>query len=351
MKKRGLLLLVLVVLLVLAGCRKKEPEATPPVVEPTPPPPVEEIVPEETGEIGEIAVEISRGSLTTTQLTTAVKELPALLEQYLEEEGNLEIGKVKVTVGASHAATAETLAKGNIDLAFLPVEVFVLYGGETQLLCVDAYEADNGMLKPGQQALICAAPTEYGGQLAQRAGTGKPLSWMEVSHARWGIVAEDELRCDAFDLWLWDEYEGQRLEVLPDVKRYESYEDLFRGAAMEEIDALVLPDDIRADMAEQWGLAATAEDGTSTDGFGRTERIWDEVPVLDITERLCTTVAAAAQSEDFADGRLAIAVELALERMAQEHSDMMPLLGAERFVSAESEQLDPVRRLLTMETD
>ena len=350
MRKRGLLLLALVFLLALTGCRKKEPEATPPPVEPTPPPPVEEIVPEETEEIAELTVEISRGSLTTTQLTTAVKELPALLEQYLEEE-DLAIGKVTVTVGASHAATAETLAEGNIDLAFLPVEVFVLYGGETQLLGVDAYEADDGTLQPGQRALICAAPTEYGGQLAQRAGTGKPLSWLEVSQARWGIVAEDELRCDAFDLWLWDEYEGERLETLPDVKRYESYEDLFRAAAMKEIDALVLPDDVRADMAEQWSLAATAEDGTTTDGFGRTERIWDEVPVLDITERLCTTAAAAAQSEEFADGRLAIAVERALERMAQEHSDMMPLLGAERFVSAESGQLDPVRRLVTMKTE
>ena len=350
MKKKGLLLLIFILLLTLAGCRKQEPEEIVPPEEPTPPP-VEEIVPDETGEIGELAVEISRGSLTTTQLTTAVKELPALLEQYLEAEGNLEIEKVKVTVGASHAATAETLAKGNIDLAFLPVEVFVLYGGETQLLCVDAYEADNGMLKPGQQALICAAPTEYGGQLAQRAGTGKPLSWMEVSHARWGIVAEDELRCDAFDLWLRDEYEGERMETLPDVKRYESYEDLFRAAAMEEIDALVLPDDIRADMAGLWNLEAVAEDGTTTDGFGRTERIWDEVPVLDITERLCTTAAAAAESEVFADGRLAMAVERALERMAQEHSDMMPLLGAERFVSAESEQLDPVRRLVTMKTE
>ena len=350
MKKKGLLLLIFILLLTLTGCRKQEPEEIVPPEEPTPPP-VEEIVPEETGEIGELAVEISRGSLTTTQLTTAVKELPAILEQYLEAEGNLEIEKVKVTVGASHAATAETLAEGNIDLAFLPVEVFVLYGGETQLLGVDAYEADDGTLQPGQQALICAAPTEYGGQLAQRAGTGKPLSWMEVSHARWGIVAEDELRCDAFDLWLWDEYEGERMETLPDVKRYESYEDLFRAAAMEKIDALVLPDDIRADMAGLWNLEAVAEDGTTTDGFGRTERIWDEVPVLDITKRLCTTAAAAAESEVFADGRLAIAVERALARMAEENRDMMPLLGAERFVSAESGQLDPVRRLVTMKTE
>ncbi len=350
MKKKGLLLLIFILLLTLAGCRKQEPEEIVPPEDPTPPP-VEEIVPEETEEIDELAVEISRGRLTTTQLTTAVKELPALLKQYLEEEGNLKIGKVTVTVGASHAGTAETLAEGNIDLAFLPTEVFVLYGGETQLLGVDAFEADDGTLKPGQQALICAAPTEYGGQLAQRAGTGKPLSWMEVSHARWGIVAEDELRCDAFDLWLWDEYEGERLAALPDVKRYGSYEDLFRGAAMEEIDALVVPDDIRADMAELWNREALAEDGTPSDGFGRTERIWDEVPVLDITERLCTTAAAAAESEAFADGRLAIAVERALERMAQEHSDMMPLLGAEHFVSAESEQLDPVRRLVTMKTE
>lgn len=350
MKKRGTWLLILALLLTLAGCRKQEPEEVKPPEEPTPPP-VEEIVPEETGEIKELAVELSRGSLTTAQLATAVKELPALLEQYLEEEGNLEIGKVTVTVGASYAATAETLADGNIDLAFLPTEVFVLYGGETQLLCVDAYEADDGTLKAGEQALLCAAPTEYGRQLAQRAGSGKPLSWSEVSHARWGIVAEDELRCDAFTLWLWDEYEGERVETLADVTNYASYEDLFRAAALEEVDALVLPDDIRADAAELWMRQETTDGTTTVHGFGRSERIWDELPVLDITERICTTAAAAAQTEDFADGRLALAVERALERMAQEHSEWMPLFGAERFVSAESGQLDPVRRLLSMETE
>ena len=166
MKRQGVWLLILALLLTLAGCRKQEPEEVPPPEEPTPPP-VEEIVPEETGEIKELAVELSRGSLTTAQLATAVKELPALLEQYLEEEGNLEIGKVTVTVGASHAATAETLADGNIDLAFLPTEVFVLYGGETQLLCVDAYEADDGTLKAGEQALLCAAAGAHGGIVRQ----------------------------------------------------------------------------------------------------------------------------------------------------------------------------------------
>jgi len=117
------LALLCLFLLCLSACRRQELEEPP-----VPPDDVEEI--EEIEEIGEplqldsLSVEISRGSLTSEQLTSAVKELPALFEKHLTAEETLQIGDIRVTVGDSSAVTARALAAGNIDLAFLSTEGF-----------------------------------------------------------------------------------------------------------------------------------------------------------------------------------------------------------------------------------
>ena len=172
------------VLLLLSGCRKQEPEPEKPTV---PEPPAAEVVGPEVSAIRNLNVEISRGGLTTQQLADAVKTLPGLLQTYLQEAG-AEVETVKVTVGASHAATAQMLAAGNIDVAFLPVEEVLLYGGEAAVLYADGYEVGNGV-SAGMRTLICAAPTEYGGQLVQRAASENALTWQELNRARWGVLA------------------------------------------------------------------------------------------------------------------------------------------------------------------
>lgn len=335
MKKLSLLL-VLALVFSLTACKPKEEP------EPAPAEPVEE------GplRLEELAVEFPRNGLSTQQLADAVKKLPELLKTYFDKTGLVEVERVTVTVGSSPAATAQALKEGHIDLAFLPAEVFAEEGGGAVLLA-DARLLDDGSLRAGTRALICAAPTEYGSQLSGRASSGKPLSWNELERARWGVLDSASLGgYGCFDLWLADNYEGDRVSDLASVTVYDSYDTLFRAAANGEIDALTIRDDARADAAEVWTLDGTRTGEGGVRGYGRTEAIWEELPVLDVTETLCTT--AAAVRPELAENGFAPALEQALQRMSEEQPELMMVLGAQYFAAVTDAELNPTRRLAAL---
>ena len=335
MKKLSLLL-ALAMILTLVGCKpKEEPEPAP--VEP---------VEEEPLRLEEVAVEFPRNGLSTQQLTDAVKTLPDLLKTCFDETGLVEVERVTVTVGSSPAATAQALKEGHIDLAFLPAEVFAEEGGGAVLLA-DARILNDGSLRAGTQALICAAPTEYGEQLSSRTSSGKPLSRKELDRARWGVLDSASLGgYGCFDLWLADNYEGDRVSDLASVTVYDSYDALFRAAANGEIDAMTIRDDARTDAAEAWMLNNTRTGEGGVRGYGRTESIWDELPVLDVTETLYTTVAAVRP--ELAKNGFAPALEQVLQRMSEEQPELMLVLGAQYFAPVTDAELNPTRRLAAL---
>ena len=312
MKKLSLLL-ALALLLTLTACRKKEPEPSTP---PEPPAPVEEDV----LRLEELRLEFPRSGLGKDQLAGAAKELPELLKTYFEETGTVEVERVIVTVGSSPASSAQALEEDHIDLAFLP--------GTTALdgpavLLADAYPLADGTLRAGSRGLLCAAPTAYGEQLAGRASSGKPLSRAEVERARWGTVRGD---ADYVALWLADSF-GEPFNVT--VTACDSEEELFRAAADGAVDAIVIRDDARTET--DW-----TGDGT----------IWEQLPVLDVTETVYTTVAAV--SSELAEGDFVPALEQVLERLGGERPELMIVLGAEAFAPVTEEGLTATRRLAAL---
>ena len=307
--KKISLLLALALLLTLTACRKKEPEP------PTPPEPVEDVL-----RLEELRVEFPRSGLGKDQLAGAVKELPELLKTYFEETSTVEVERVTVTVGSSPASTAQALEEGHIDLAFLPGTAAP--DGPAVLLA-DAYPAEDDTLRAGSRGLLCAAPTAYGQQLAGRASSGKPLSRAEVERARWGTVAGD---ADYFALWLADSF-GEVFDGT--VTAFDSEDALFRAAADGAVDAIVIRDDARAE-------ADWTGDGT----------VWEQLPVLDVTETVYTTVAAARA--ELAEGAFAPALEQVLQRMSEEHPELMTVLGAEVFASVTEDGLTATRRLAAL---
>ena len=311
--KKVSLLLALALLLTLTACRKKEPE---PPAPPAPPEPVEEDV----LRLEELRVEFPRSGLGKDQLAGAVKELPELLKTYFEETGTVEVERVTVTVGSSPASTAQALEEGHIDLAFLPGTA--LPNGSAVLLA-DAYPAEDGTLRAGSQGLLCAAPTAYGEQLAGRSSSGKPLSRAEVERARWGTVAGD---ADYFTLWLADSF-GEAFDGT--VTAFDSEDALFRAAADGAVDAIIIRDDARAEA--DWTGGGT---------------VWEQLPVLDVTETVYTTVAAVAP--ELAEGAFAPALEQVLQRMSDERPELMTVLGAEVFASVTEDGLTATRRLATI---
>ena len=313
--KKVSLLLALVLLLTVTACRKKEPE---PPAPPTPPEPVEEDI----LRLEELRLEFPRSGLGKDQLAGAVKELPELLKTYVEETGTVEVERVTVTVGSSPASTAQALEEGHIDLAFLPGTAAP---DGSAVLLADAYPLEDGTLRAGSRGLLCAAPTAYGQQLASRASSGKPLSRTEVERARWGTVTGD---ADYFTLWLADSF-GEVFDG--SVTAYDSEDALFRAAADGAVDAIIIRDDAR-----------TEADWTG-DGA-----VWEQLPVLDVTETVYTTVAAVRA--ELAEGAFAPALEQVLQRMSEEHPELMTVLGAEAFAPVTEDGLTATRRLAAMAT-
>lgn len=315
--KKISLLLVLALLLGLTACGRKEPE-------PETPPAEEGPIRLET-----LKVEISRGGLGTEQLAAAVKELPEALKAALAAAG-AEVGEITVTVGSSASATAQALAAGGVDLAFLPAEAALRDGGAAILLAgAQRPQPDSDFREPGATALLRAGATPYGGQLSARSMSGSPLTWEELSNARWGVSKSGAAEA-CFDLWLAANFDGARMAALPQVTLYEDDTALLDAALIGELDALVI-------CREGWSQAA--DDAAE-----------EALPMLAETETLCTQLAAVSPArEELTQAPFAAALDQALRQLETERPELMEALGAARFTAVEEEDLDSARRLLTLE--
>jgi len=363
---------LLLVLLLLAGCRQKTPgEGVGTSPEEPPAPPVEETI-----QLEQLTIEISRNDASRELLARAVKELPETLKNCFDKSlaagGGVEVQEVKVTVGSSPAATADALAEGNVDLAFLPMETFLLESDAAPLLANAPQQTILGERRlpadwndeetlygntwaAGEFALICVAPTEYGAQLSTRveSQTGEKLAnsptWEEVNHARWGVLDGDSLggyRC--LNLWLSDRFEGRTVKDLRFVTVYESYEALFRAAAQGDIDAFPIRADARADVVDAWTIEDANSAQSGMRGFGRERSVWEEVRCIGVTDVLYHTAAATGQ-ERLSDERFQNALADALEFLYEEDPELAFVLGSARFSPVEEQELAPMRRLLTVE--
>lgn len=337
MKKLSLLL-VLTLLLGLAACGQKEP-----VTEEPP-------APEEPLRVETLAVEISKGGLEAQQLSAAVKELPEVLETYFAELEDVEIYQVTVTVGSSPSATAQALEEGHVDLAFLPAAAILENGGIKALLA-DAQipRFDDDFREAGTTALLCAAPTLYGSQLAERSGSGHALTWDELANAHWG-VSEAGVAYDCFDLWLTENFDGRRAAELPQVTLYEDDAALLWAALSGEVDAVVLRREGWAELEEAWTLPFDQTSAHGISGFNQSAAMERGFPMLAETETLCTQAAAvSSEREELAGARFSAALEQVLLRLEEERPELMAALGASHFAAAEDGDLDSARRLLTLE--
>lgn len=120
------LLLALALLAALAGCGKREPTPDKPD-EPTPPP-------EDGITLAELNVEFVAGERNPDELMKLKKELPPLLIDALADEG-VTVGKVNVTFGASDEATADALARGTVQVGFVPMETYLAHDDAQRPVC------------------------------------------------------------------------------------------------------------------------------------------------------------------------------------------------------------------------
>ena len=308
--------------------------------------------------LSELKVELPR-NLDTAAARKAMEALPGLMRK-----DGVEIGAVAVTYGTSYAATGQALGDGGVQLAFLPAQDWIRFGGDSvpiladarPALSVDSADPNAWNAAPvaaaegwseGTFALICASPTEYGKNLAARTKGGKSLTWAELDQARWGVLDSDSTagyRC--VELWLQDAYEDNGIEDLSRVTTYGSWEDLLRAAADGQIDLLPLLPELREEYAEVWTMDATRTAQSGMHGFGRPGEIVGELPAVAVTPRLQQWVAAVTPGDAAVnDPRFVQALETALEQAFSDPAARLAALGAEHYAPVAASDLDGLRRL------
>lgn len=238
----------------------------------------------------------------------------------------VEIGRVALSFSPSPAATAQALAEGGVDLAFLSAEDFLAWGGGQAVLADGepmplsekrdtdaAVDLTVSAVVPGERAEIVAADTDYGRRLAARTDP----SWEELSHARWGVLGPESragYRC--LDLWLCDHYEDNGIRDLPQVTVYGDWDALLQAAEAGDIDAIPLKPGLRT----------------------------EELSLLAETEGIVAQVAAVREDAALQSRAFALALEAAVSRLPEGQREA--LLGAKDFVSLPDGGLNAARRSL-----
>ncbi len=262
--------------------------------------------PEEPVVIGTLALELPAGGDAD-----AARAFADSLPEAMAALG-VEIGRVELSFSPSPAATAQALAEGGVDLAFLPAEDFLRAGGGLAILA-DGTPDTSGTLVPGERAEIVTAGTDYGRRLAARTDP----SWEELAHARWGVLGQESragYRC--LDLWLCDNYEDNGIADLPQVTVYDDWDALLQAAEAGDIDALPLKPGLRT----------------------------EELSLLAETEGIVAQVAAVREDAALQSRAFALALEAAVSRLPEGQRDA--LLGAKDFVSLPDGGLNAARRSL-----
>lgn len=262
--------------------------------------------PEEPVVIGTLALELPAGGDAD-----AARAFADSLPEAMAALG-VEIGRVELSFSPSPAATAQALAEGGVDLAFLPAEDFLRAGGGLAILA-DGTPDTSGTLVPGERAEIVTAGTDYGRRLAARTDP----SWEELAHARWGVLGQESragYRC--LDLWLCDNYEDNGIRDLPEVTVYDDWAALLQAAEAGDIDALPLKPGLRT----------------------------EKLSLLAETEGIVAQVAAVREDAALQSRAFALALEAAVSRLPEGQRDA--LLGAKDFVSLPDGGLNAARRSL-----
>ena len=139
MKKGLAVLLALVLTLSLAGCGKKNDTDTPGD---------DDAIPETPIKLETLHVEFVKGERDVDDLLALKDTLPLVAAL---SERNVEVGSAAVTFGTSAEATAQALADGSVDVAFLPLTAF--FDHEDTITLALVQDADDGTAIEDREAI------------------------------------------------------------------------------------------------------------------------------------------------------------------------------------------------------
>lgn len=265
-------------------------------------------------------------------IITGTANLPDLLKAALLEEG-YDVGEINITVGTNYNATGEAMAAGTVDIGWLPGGTYALFSDEVDVVLTatrDGLSNDsedpstwngdaNKTLPTDEQvtfyrALIYAAPSAYGKELAAKVNAGETLTWEELDAANWAVLSNSSSAGYIYPtLWLMDHYDGKKITDLSSVLQLSGYGEAFAQAAAEAVDIIVCYADGRRDYEDAWNIATDSADETGKAGMGREDSIWNELNVIGVTPGIYNdTVAITKAKEDIYNPEFIAAIQNAL---------------------------------------
>ena len=160
-------------------------------------------------------MEFVAGDRDTDELIELKKELPPLLIGALADEG-VTVGRVNVTFGASDEATADALARGSVQVGFVPMETYLAHEDALRLTSF-ALLPEPELLNYG--ASWCAGQTERGEAICQKAENGhaiEALTWDDIKDASW-FMPRDGFPREWIDAYLYANFDGHTVDDLQHV--------------------------------------------------------------------------------------------------------------------------------------
>lgn len=256
-------------------------------------------------------------------IITGTQNLPELLKKELYEQG-YEVGNISIDIGTSYSATGEGMSAGTIDIAWLPSGTYAIYANDVEvLLSATRTGLSNDSEKPSDwngtanatqkngpetsyyRSLICATPSEYGRELAEKINSGASLTLEDISKAKWGVQASSSASGHIYPtLWTYKNF-GKKISELPNVTILESgYGTAFLMAAAQQFDIITFYADARIDYEKAWNLPSTESDDKGKRGMNRQKSIWEEMNIIGVTPEIynvAITISknSSAYSEEF----------------------------------------------------
>ena len=284
----------------------------------------------------------------------------------LAEEG-YNVGNIQFSISTSASATCEALASGTIDLTLLPASQYLSYADSIDVILAatqskltsdgtlakkwngssSASEATDEQVPYGR-TLICATSSQYGKELAEKANSGKTITFDDLSKASWAVLKTDTSSDFIYpDLWLSANYNKTTAD-LPNIITLDGYSALFTLAAKEQVDIIVIAADKRMDYSECWDMESNHLDMTGKMGLGRSDSIFDAVNVIGVTEPIYgdTVAVTEAVPEIYNDSFIA-ALRTALIAMADtdEGEALYKLCGCSGFAEADASDYSNIANL------
>ena len=334
-KKFGLALLLLLCLALLAACSPKETEQDQPGED--------QQGGEEIKTVENLTVEMAPGDSTSEALLSLQEQLPALLQNALQEKG-YTVSSVTVSFSSSAANTLTAVGSGSVSLGWVETEAYI---SQNQQDVTAVLGSTLDRFGTNVCSLICTAPTQTGLLLREIGASSQTITWEDLSIAAWGVV--DPAVNDSYhytNVWLAENFGGKTLADLPHVTSYESPIELLRAASKGEVAVLSLLNDDRTTYAELWTLGSDQSNADGVLGFGRGAHISDEVKVLQKSSPFYPYVVVAQSGSAAAQEDFVKALASAMNTLVSGNMELFPAYQRNKLVTVDADKLAPQRLMV-----